>query len=404
MKYVGVDLHKHVIVLCVVVLVAGRPKVVKRARFRCREAEAIRAFFQALGPFQVVVEATAAYEWFFVLIEDLADRLVLAHPKKLRVIAESTRKSDKIDAEVLAVFLGLDMIPQAYRPTPRIRQHRVLVRHRCWLQRRISSLKCKVRNVLGHYNADIAGLFTREGEQYLEAAPLSPSDRFAVQALRQQLGLFQRQLGEADRQLEQFAQSAPCAEQEARALLDTIPQIGPVTIDVVLSELGDWRRFRSQKAVTAFAGLDPGFRKSAEKCLQLHISKEGSRLLRWALIQAAWRLTIHLPRWRHMLERLYANSGSKKKAIVGVARHLLCVMFAMLQASRPYELLGVPNGNKRPPKPQPTTKSSARARQKGLARTPFQENPGDRIRSDQAWDPAATPSVCPVGDLIGRPR
>lgn len=347
MKYVGVDLHKHLIVLCVVVLVAGRPKVVKRARFRCDESEAIRAFFQALGPFQVVVEATAAYEWFFLLIEDLADRLVLAHPKKLRVIAESTRKSDKIDAEVLGVFLALDMIPQAYRPTPRIRQHRVLVRHRCWLQRRISSVKCKIRNVLGHYNADIAGLFTRKGAEYLASVSLSPADRFAVQALQEQLQQFQRQLGETDTQLTRFAQDASLAEQEARALLDTIPQIGTVTIDVVLSELGDWRRFRSQKAVTAFAGLDPGFRRSADKCHELHISKEGSRLLRWAMIQAAWRLVVHSPRWRQMFERLQINTGSKKKAIVGVARHLLCMMFAMLQAGRSYELLGVPNGNQR---------------------------------------------------------
>ena len=287
MKYVGVDLHKHLIVLCVVVLVAGRPKVVKRARFGCGESQAIRGFFQALGSFQVVVEATAAYEWFFVLIEDLADRLVLAHPKKLRVIAESTRKSDKIDAEVLGTFLALDMIPQAYRPTPRIRQHRVLVRHRCWLQRRITSLKCKVRNVLGHYNADIAELFTQKGEQHLAAVPLSPADRFTVHALQEQLVLFQRQLREADRQLAAFGETAPLVEREARAILDTIPQIGPVTIDVVLSELGDWRRFRSQKTVAAFAGLDPGFRKSAGKCLELHISKEGSRLLRWAMIQAA---------------------------------------------------------------------------------------------------------------------
>jgi transposase len=241
MKYVGVDLHKHVIVLCVVVLVAGRPKVVRRARFRCDESEAIRAFFQELAPFEVVVEATAAYEWFFLLIENLAHRLVLAHPKKLRVIAESTRKSDKIDAEVLAIFLALDMIPQAYRPTPRIRQHRVLVRHRCWLQRRITSLKCKVRNVLGHYNADIAGLFTRQGEQHLASVSLSAADRFAVQALREQLHLFQRQLRDADRQLAEFADCAPLTEKEARALLDSIPQIGPVTIDVVLSELGDWR-------------------------------------------------------------------------------------------------------------------------------------------------------------------
>ena len=367
MKYVGVDLHKHLIVLCVVVLVAGRPKVVQRARFRCDQSEAIRAFFQNLGPFQVVVEATAAYEWFFLLIETLADRLVLAHPKKLRVIAESTRKSDKIDAEVLAIFLALDMIPQAYRPTPRIRQHRVLVRHRCWLQRRITSLKCKVRNVLGHYNADIAELFTREGEQYLASVALSSADRFTVQALQEQLGLFQRQLREADRQLGQFAQTASLAEQEARALLATIPQIGPVTVDVVLSELGDWRRFRSQKAVTAFAGLAPGFRKSAEKCLELHISKEGSRLLRWALIQAAWRLVIRSPRWRQILMRLQINTGSKKKAIVGVSRHLVCMMFSMLQAGRPYALLGVPNGNQQIAESRGGAETSARARQKGAA-------------------------------------
>jgi len=367
MKYVGVDLHKHVIVLCVGVLAAGRPKVVKRARFACHEPEAIREFFQGLGPFQVVVEATAAYEWFFLLIEDLADRLVLAHPKKLRVIAESTRKSDKIDAEVLATFLALDMIPQAYRPTPRIRQHRVLVRHRCWLQRRITSLKCKVRNVLGHYNADIAELFTPKGEQYLAAVSLSPSDRFTVYALQEQLALFQRQLQEADRRLAQFAETAPLVEREARALLDTIPQIGPVTIDVVLSELGDWRRFHSQKAVAAFAGLDPGFRKSADKCLELHISKEGSRLLRWAMIQAAWRLAVRSPRWRDMLVRLQINTGSKKKAIVGVARHLLCMMFAMLHSGKAYELLGVPNGNQRTAKVHQPAKTSARARQKGAA-------------------------------------
>ena len=148
MSYVGVDLHKHVITLCVVTVPGGRRKIVGRRRFRTKETAAIRAFFETLGRFQVVVEATAAYEWFFLLIEDLADRLVLAHPKKLRVIAESTRKTDKIDAEVLAVFLALDMIPQAYRPTPRVREYRVLVRHRCWLGRRINSIKCKTRNKL----------------------------------------------------------------------------------------------------------------------------------------------------------------------------------------------------------------------------------------------------------------
>lgn len=367
MKYVGVDLHKHIIVLCVTALHRGRPKILQRARFRCQETAAIRAFFQALGRFQVVVEATATYEWFFQLLEDLAHRLVLAHPKKLRVIAESHRKSDKIDSEVLADFLARDMIPQAYRPTPRIRQYRVLVRHRCWLQRRITSLKAKLRGVLAGYNADIAGLFTRRGAQYLAEFPLSAADRFVVEALQTQLSLFQEQLRQADRQLRAFATIAPLVEREARALLISIPEIATVTIDVTLSELGDWRRFHSQKAVTAYAGLDPGFRKSAGKCLELHISKEGSRLLRWAMIQAAWRLTTKSPRWRQMLRRLHQNTGSKKKAIVGVARHLLCMMLAMLQSGRPYEMLGVPNGNERSQPSPAVRKTSARTRQKGAA-------------------------------------
>jgi hypothetical protein len=89
----------------------------------------------------------------------------LAHPKKLRVIAESTHKSDKIDAHILA--LALDMIPEAYRPSRRIRQYRVLVRHRRWLQSRITAVKCKLRYKAAEYNADVAGLFSAEGREHL---------------------------------------------------------------------------------------------------------------------------------------------------------------------------------------------------------------------------------------------
>jgi len=336
MKYVGVDLHKHVIKLCVIMVLQGKRKIVSRRSFQCSDTQSIRVFFQGLGPFQVVVEATSAYEWFFLLIEDLADRLVLAHPKKLRVIAESTRKTDKIDAEVLATFLALDMIPEAYRPSPRVQQYRVLVRHRHWMQGRITAVKCKIRNKAAHYNADIAELFQRQGKQHLADLATSAADRFQIDALLQQLSMLEHGLNQADRQLRAFADSAPAAEREARAVLDSIPQIGPVTIDVILSELGDWRRFGSAKAAVAYAGLDPGVRQSAGKRLDMHISKEGSRILRWALIEAAWRLVAHLPRWRRLFEKLHANTGSKKKAIVGVARHLLCAMFSMLQAGQAY--------------------------------------------------------------------
>ena len=73
------------------------------------------------------------------LLGPLADRVVLAHPRKLRIIAESTRKSDKLDAQVLAEFLALDMIPEAYRPGPRQQEHRSLVRQRPYLRGRLTA-------------------------------------------------------------------------------------------------------------------------------------------------------------------------------------------------------------------------------------------------------------------------
>jgi hypothetical protein len=95
MNSVGIDLHKQTISLCVVN--QGR-QVVARRRFPCSEPEKIRAYLETLRPFQMVVEATASYEWLFRLLEPLAEKAVLAHPKKLRVIAESTRKADKLAA------------------------------------------------------------------------------------------------------------------------------------------------------------------------------------------------------------------------------------------------------------------------------------------------------------------
>ncbi|MBK8914721.1 MAG: transposase [Phycisphaerales bacterium] len=115
-KFVGVDLHEQRIVVCVV---NQARQVLTSARFTNAESIKLAAWLKALGSFDLVLEATASYEWFVKLVEPLAGRVLLAHPRKMRIIAESTRKSDKVDARVLAEFLALDMIPPAHRPTPR---------------------------------------------------------------------------------------------------------------------------------------------------------------------------------------------------------------------------------------------------------------------------------------------
>jgi len=300
------------------------------------EVEAIRGFFAELGVFQAVVEATAGYEWLVTLIEPLADRVLLAHPKKLRVIAESMKKTDRLNAQVLAEFLAWGKIPEAYRPTPRQREHRVLVRHRRFVQREITRLKNKIRRIATDSNADRKNLFTVEGRTHLAAVPMSASDRLVLEQLLAQMEALHEQLLLVAGRLKEFAAEAPPREAEARAVLRTIPLVGSVTIDVVVSELGDVRRFGSIKKASAYAGLAPRVRQTGgKKSKELPITKQGSPLLRWALVEAAWRLVGKTARWRTIYEGIKRRRGGKK-AIVAVARRLLGVMVAMLKSGQTY--------------------------------------------------------------------
>jgi len=337
MYYVGVDLHKQVIVLCAVKKAGDRLEIAARRRMCCSDPAAIDKFFSELGPFQAAVEATAAYEWFLELIEKQAQRIVLVHPRKMRIIAESRRKTDRFDAQVLAEFLARDELPEAWRPTPRTREHRSLVRLRETIRRRISGLKCRLRNLLAHYNADRPDLFTAAGRAYLASVALNDADRFVAERLCLELDFQTAQRKAVDRRLAQFAEGAGVAEREAREVLATVPGVGPVTVDIVLSELGDIRRFRSAKKVVQYAGLAPGVRESSNQRRQLHITKEGSPLLRWAMLELAWRLVAKTSRWRTVYQQLKLRCGVKK-AIVAVARRVLCMLSSMLRSGQAYRM------------------------------------------------------------------
>lgn len=332
MKFVGVDLHKQTITLAVV---DAARKLLVRRRFSNLQTEKLAEFFAGLGEFVVTVEATAGYEWFVQLVEPHARRVVLAHPGKLKIITQSTRKTDNIDARVLAEMLALDQIPAAYRPTPRQREHRQLVRQRQFLQRRITGLRNKIRHVLANYNKDRKDLFTEAGQKYLRELPLLSADRFSVDQLTAQWEFLVTQRAAVEAQLREFAKAGSPQEQADRARLKTIPGVGEVTAEVILAELADPRRFSSIKDVVAYAGLAPGQRESAGKRKSLGIEKTGSPLLRWVLLQAAWQLVQRSRFWGVTYERLRERLGAKK-AIVAITRRLLGLAYSLLKHEQNY--------------------------------------------------------------------
>jgi transposase len=337
MNFIGVDLHKKSITVCVV---DQNRNVLARKTILCKETHEIVDFCRKFRPFKVVVEATTSYPWFVELVEPLAQRVVLGNPKKLRVIAESTKKTDRLDAQVLAEFLALDMIPESYQPTPRQREHRALVRHRQYLQGRITSVRSKIRHILSNYNADRKDLFSANcGLAYFKEVHLSNADRFVIKQLWALWQEFVAQRLALTKKIKAFVAKAPQREAEDRAILKSAPGVGFVTAEAVLSELGDVSRFRNSKAVAAYAGLVPAVRQSGGKrSKDMRITKEGSGLLRWALVEAAWRLVGTSPKWSAMFARLKQRKGSKR-AIVAVARKLLCVLYAMLRTRTPYKIL-----------------------------------------------------------------
>lgn len=335
MKFVGADLHKKSIMFCVVSRTGVKTQVLQSTRILCSETHKIEQFFKSLGKFQVTVEATIGYDWFAALAEKFAERVVIAHAGKLRIIAESTRKTDKIDSRILADFLALDMIPEAWRPTPRVRQHRSLVRRRCKLQSRITGIKNTLHAILTRYNADRTDLFTRLGRAQVAKLKLLEQERWLIEDLFEDLDQSLARLKKVDNRLAEFAADAPLVEREARAVLATMPGVGVITIETVLAELGDVQRFRCADAVVSFAGLDPGVRESDGKRKDLKLSKSGSPLLRWILIQLAHRVKKKSPRWHRSFARISQRAGNKK-ATCAIARRLLLVIYAMLRDGSAY--------------------------------------------------------------------
>jgi transposase len=337
MNFIGVDLHKKIITVCVM---NEKLSVVARKTLYCNQPDQIIDYFRQFQPFKAVVEATASYLWFVELLEPLAEKIVLANPKKLRVIAESNKKTDRLDAQVLAEFLARDMIPQSYMPTPRQRQHRALVRHRQYIRGRMTSVRCKIRHILSNHNADRKDLFSDQcGPAYLKEVKLSDAERFVIKQLWSEYDYHFARMTALTKKIKSFIGKAPKPEAEARKIIKTAPGVGMVTAEVVLSELGDVKRFRNAKAVCAYAGMVPRVRQTGgKKSKDLQITKEGSGLLRWALVETAWRVVNQSKKWEAFFSRLKKRSGHKR-AIVAVARKLLCVLYAMLKTSTPYKVI-----------------------------------------------------------------
>jgi transposase len=255
--------------------------------------------------------------------------VMVSHPKKTRYIAEAKIRSDRVDSRAIAELARLDALPLAYVPDTETSRLREKVRRRAFLVRQRAKLKVKIKSVLTYEGIEPPsnhGLFTLEGVQWLHSLGLESVDSYL-----RIMSTFSREIKLLSRQLLGLAE-----EDEDVKLLMTIPGIGYYSALLVKSEIGDVNRFPFGERLCSYAGLVPSTRSSGRAVRHGGITKEGSRWLRWVMVQAA---QTHVHRFDSTVTRMYsrlAERKSKQVALTAAAHKLLLICYSVLKNKRPY--------------------------------------------------------------------
>ena len=144
MLYIGLDVHKEFCQACVI---DESGRALSNERFSSTSEELDR-FLDRFQDAKFVLESTGIWEFIYEGIEKRGFEAVLAHPLKVRAIAEARVKTDKVDAETLAQLLRADLIPRSWIPPKDIRDLRQLVRQRAYLVRQASSVQKALKSYL----------------------------------------------------------------------------------------------------------------------------------------------------------------------------------------------------------------------------------------------------------------
>jgi len=322
MRYFGIDLHKRT------AIIASEDefgKKEKAKKFFCVEPDKIYRFFENHAPFRAVVEATAAYRWLYDLISPLGE-VVLAHTLHLRAMFSRRAKTDKLDAALLAKLLRLDIIPEAYVPPARYHRLRDLTRSRARLAQDKVHAENRLQALCRELNVEPPGrsISTKKSLSWVASLTMSPVQKVRAGELVRRLEHYRGELAFFDGELERCAPEYP----EAEALMD-IHGIGLFSALLIIAELGEPERFRDGRRVAAYSGLTARVNQSGGHDYHGHITRQGSRWLRWILVQAAMKAVRKDLKLKNFYTRIRKRS-SRNIARVAAARKLATICWVRL--------------------------------------------------------------------------
>jgi transposase len=281
-EYVGIDLHRR---RSVIVRKNAAGEVLSKVHIDNDPVTFAQAV-AAAGPHpEVVLEATFGWYWAADLLQEMGATVHLAHPLGNNW-GNRRVKNDERDANDLVDLLRLGRLAEAWIAPPEIRELRELVRYRHKLMRLRSGLKAQVHAVMGKVGVlpSRGDMFGPGGTAQLDALELPLAYSLRLESLRDMIELYSREIEILDRRIH-----LSLKDHTGYRAIQAIHGVGPVLAAVFVAEIGDVTRFPSPDRLSSWAGLTPRHRESDTKVRRGSVTKQGSKLVRWAAVEAISR-------------------------------------------------------------------------------------------------------------------
>ena len=323
--FVGIDLHKK---FMQVALMDSGGKVLQNKRVECDFRRVEKEFSKLPADARYVMESSSVWYGMYRFLRDkLGLDVMLSNPLATKRIAESKKKTDRVDAEILADLLRGGYIAGCYVPDEKTVDERQLVRYRDKVVRERTRAKNGIHAILLQRGIKIPGKpFT--SRYILELRKIGD---WRIEKQIETIAFLNRDISDCDDRI----QDAVSVNRGA-GILKTIPGIGNVTALALASEIGGISRFPDMDRLASYFGLVPSVRDSADTVHHGRITKEGNSLVRHLLAEA---VIVHVTFAKNRkistpISRFYERLSKKRggsKAKVAAAAKMLRIVFWMLK-------------------------------------------------------------------------
>lgn len=328
-RYIGVDLHKKSFTVCY----RSEAGAVKVVEYRV-DKKGLEDFRKTLSKQDAVaVESTGNTGYFVRAIEDCVGSVKIVNPTQFKVIANSVKKTDNLDAGVLAEYLSKGMIPEVRMRSKQQAQTASLIGTRDKLVKLRTALKNKIHNIL---NAN--GIITRKEmfssdkslDRILELS-LDQADLFELGLIIEHIHHLNKTIDKINEELESRGK-----KMDGFKNLKSITGISDTSATILLSVIGNIDDFETPEKLAAYFGLVPRVFATGDTVHYGRITKMGNKIGRTTVVQS----TLIAIRYNDYLRKFYLRLKAKKgagKAIIATARKYLTIVYKTLKYDWTFE-------------------------------------------------------------------